>query len=308
MQYLLEEDRPDFVTWQTLESDLGLTRTEAEADISLINLVNFGGGTSVIYAENTADGVRVTRDPMADVFSQPAQLSPLMVRALSLAFDLLGDGAAIDSSGSLASARRKIIQLADGIPAKPPIIVDEVGWLSPAVFELLSLCVQNHCLVEIEYFTPAKGKLTKRKVEPYLLFRTGEGWYLEAFCLLAGEQRTFRLEFIREVTPTSEVFIPRAGADLASRRAGRPLASNSAQWASVVFAPRWITYLEDRGISYDMLQDGWLRARLPYFAEEWLVREVLRFLGEAVLSEPESVRHHIREVAAGLRELYSTQG
>jgi predicted DNA-binding transcriptional regulator YafY len=57
-----------------------------------------------------------------------------------------------------------------------------------------------------------------------------------------------------------------------------------------------------------MLQDGWLRARLPYFAEEWLVREVLRFLGEAVLSEPESVRHHIREVAAGLRELYSTQG
>jgi predicted DNA-binding transcriptional regulator YafY len=84
LSYLLDERRPELVTWQALHSDLGLTRAEVEEDLGLINLVNFGGGTYALTAEAVDEGVEVVREIMADVFSQPARLSPAMWETLSL--------------------------------------------------------------------------------------------------------------------------------------------------------------------------------------------------------------------------------
>ena len=108
LQYLVDENRPALVTWETLKADLGLSRSEVETDLSLINLVNFGGGTYVLMAESGDEGVRVVRDVMADTFAQAARLSPVMARALLLALDLLGDTFALDGLESLGSVREKV--------------------------------------------------------------------------------------------------------------------------------------------------------------------------------------------------------
>ena len=115
----MEPERPVLIPWEVVEHDLGLSRDEIEADLSLINLVNFGGGTYALMAEAERGGIRVTPDVMADTFSRPARLSPLMARALLLALDLLGNAFTAPGLESLAPVRQKIGALVGATPVRP---------------------------------------------------------------------------------------------------------------------------------------------------------------------------------------------
>ena len=298
LHYLVDDSRPDVVTWQALGQDLGLSRAEVEADLSLINLVNFGGGTYALTAEGGPDGVSVVRDVMADTFSQPARLSPLMARALLLALDLLGDTFALEGLESLALVREKVRALVGADRTGGTIIVDEVLLPDPEIVDVLNRAIRDRSVVAIEYFTTSVGELGQRLVEPYLLFRSADGWYLEAFCLKAMGQRTFKLERIRTARPTGSVFTPRPEVDLVRRRTGQAFSpEDGATWATVHFAPRWRTYLAEHGTEGVLLHDGSLEARIPYLDERWMAQEIVRYLGDAVLVSPASARQTVYALA-----------
>jgi proteasome accessory factor BC len=302
--YLLNEQCPGIVSWQVLKDDLGLTRAEAEADIALINLVNFGGGTYALTAEASSEGIAVVPDVMADAFSHPARLSPVMARALLLALDLLGDTLAVDSLESLARIREKV-QLLAGPAAKTGIIADEVLAPDSLVVETLNQAIRDHLLVELEYYTSTRQELSFRLVEPYLLFHSSEGWYLEAYCLSVGAQRTFKLERIKTASATNRSFSPRSAVDLSLPRAGRAVPETVATCATVGFRARWAGHIEDRVIDCRALPDGSLEARIPYLDERWLVQEIIRYLGDAVLQQPVSVRSAVAAAARALAGRYA---
>jgi predicted DNA-binding transcriptional regulator YafY len=304
MQYLLDERHPCPIPWETIQKDLSLTRKEIENDLDLLNLVNFGGGTYSVMAEARANGVHVTPEAMADTFARPARLSPLMTRALILALDLLGEAIA-DGSDTLASVRDKVLALAAAPSDTPDVLVEDVARVAPGLLKTLNRCVDECRLVDIEYFTPTKGRVTTRRVEPYLVFRADDSWYLEAFCLKAGGQRTFRLEFLRSATPTDRFFERRPEVDLTARTSETPLRpTGTVEWATVHFKPRWRHFLDDRGTPYDVLSDGSLRGRIAYLDESWIARETIRFLGDAVVEHPETVRSLITTLTGGLLGRY----
>ena len=73
----------------------------------MLNVVNFGGGSYVLYAEIRRDGeIEVDPEPYGDNFARPARLLPLEAKALVAAIDLIGEHL---PEGSLASAREKIV-------------------------------------------------------------------------------------------------------------------------------------------------------------------------------------------------------
>jgi predicted DNA-binding transcriptional regulator YafY len=307
LSYLLDEARPELVSWQALETDLGMTRGEVEEDLALINLVNFGGGTYALTAEALDEGVEVVREIMADAFSKPARLSPAMAKALLLALDLVGDTFAVEGLESLATVRAKVDRLVGEGHPQPTVIVDEVMPPDPRIVAALNSAIRDHTLVEIKYFTTTRQELGERLVEPYLLFHCPDGWYLEAFCLRAGAQRTFKLERICEARPTGEVFAPRAEMDLGRRRTGEVPAAGATTWATIVFHPRWRTNLEERGTKCTPRADGRLEALVPYMDETWIVQEVVRYLGDAVLESPASARGRIRDTALALARRYEAE-
>ena len=55
---------------------LNLSDSELRDDIELLNVVNFGGGTYVLYAEMQGDEIEVDSEPYGDNFSRPARLLP----------------------------------------------------------------------------------------------------------------------------------------------------------------------------------------------------------------------------------------
>ena len=87
---------------------LQLSEEELREDVNVLNVVNFGGGSYVLYAEiNEDEGeIEVDPEPYSDNFDRPARLLPVEAKALVAAIDLIGEHI---PEGSLTSAREKIV-------------------------------------------------------------------------------------------------------------------------------------------------------------------------------------------------------
>src|SRR5919204_365298 len=67
---------------------LKMSPQELREDISVLNVVNFGGGAYVIYAEVLPSGeIEVDPEPYSDTFDRPARLLPIEAKALVAAID-----------------------------------------------------------------------------------------------------------------------------------------------------------------------------------------------------------------------------
>ena len=93
--------------WRRAER-LQISDEELREDIGVLNVVNFGGGSYVLYAEiDEEDGeIEVDPEPYSDNFARPARLLPVEAKALVAAIDLIGEHM---PQGSLTSAREKIV-------------------------------------------------------------------------------------------------------------------------------------------------------------------------------------------------------
>ena len=81
---------------------------ELEEHLSLLNLVNFGGGCYTVYAELRDDEVHVDKELWGDTFRLPPRLTPLEARAIRLALEYVGPMIAADAHTPLARVRRKL--------------------------------------------------------------------------------------------------------------------------------------------------------------------------------------------------------
>ena len=109
------------------------------------------------------------------------------------------------------------------------------------------------------------------------------------------EMRHFRLDRIRRAHVTDEVFEPRPEVDPGAEvegwmRTGEVQASRAARvWISPERA-RWAR--EQRRV-VDELVDGSIVVELSFAGTDWLVREVLKEAGDAVVLEPEDAREAV---------------
>src|SRR6185312_9765104 len=103
-----------------LRKRLELTEEELREDVELLNVVNFGGGTYVLYAEIKGDVITVDSEPYGDSFARPARLLPLEAKALVAAIDLVGDYL---PQTRLDSARDKIVEALGHDPAREGLAI-----------------------------------------------------------------------------------------------------------------------------------------------------------------------------------------
>jgi proteasome accessory factor BC len=282
---------------QQVRESLQVTDTELREDIDVLNVVNFGGGSYVLYAELHGDEIEVDPEPYGDNFAKPARLLPLEAKALVAAIDLLGDHI---PEGSLASAREKIVAALGRDPATEGLQITTATGDDSEVAQVVSRAIAEGRLLEIEYYKENEDEFTKRRVEPYLLLNGQEGWYVHAFDPERDAPRSFRLDRIRTATMTSDEFEPRPGIEPDTRgwpRTGEVPASRAARvWISPERA-RWAR--EDRRV-VEELRDGAVIADVHYAGDDWLVREVLKEAGDAAVLEPDEARLAVLDAAEQL--------
>src|SRR3954447_24551337 len=195
---------------QVLEN-LQITETELREDIDVLNVVNFGGGSYVLYAEVSGDTIEVDPEPYGDNFAKPARLLPLEAKALVAAIDLLGDH--IPGAASLGSAREKIVAALGRDPAADGLQITTASGDDSEVAQVLSRAITEHRVLEVEYYKENEDEFSDRRVEPYMLMNGQEGWYVHLVDLRDDRSKDFRLDRIKSVTMTDETFEPRQGVE-----------------------------------------------------------------------------------------------
>ena len=119
-----------------LQERLQISDRELREDIDVLNVVSFGGGTYVLYAEVTEDGhVEVDPEPYADNFARPARLLPVEAKALVAAIDLIGEHL---PEGALTSAREKIVAALGEDPTERGLQVASTGGDDSAIARVVS--------------------------------------------------------------------------------------------------------------------------------------------------------------------------
>ena len=290
------EEREGTLEADSLAERFSIPREELQEHLSLLNLVNFGGGCYTVYAEVDEDAgtVRVDKELYGDVFRRPPKLTPLEARAIRLAIEYVGPTIAAEAHTPLQRVRRKLeetfgqFELAQ--TPEPRVSGDEEDLV-----RTLSRGADKRRLVEIEYLKEGEESPATRVVEPYSFERELPVWRVHTWDRTVDGPRTYRLDRMRSARVTDERFDRREGFD--------PNYLFEPHVAVVWHSPEVARWKVERGAR--SLTDRSAVSELPFKTEEWLLSEVLADRGESVVLEPASMR---RTIARRARELQRELG
>jgi predicted DNA-binding transcriptional regulator YafY len=275
-----------------LRQRLELTDEELREDVELLNVVNFGGGTYVLYAEFLGDEIEVDSEPYGDNFARPARLLPLEAKALVAAIDLFGDHL---PQSDLQKARAKIVKALGHDPSEEGLEIASAGSGDAAVARMINDAIAGSRVLEIKYYKENEDQFTDREVEPYRLQNGPEGWYVASYDLNRGGIRHFKLDRIKEANLADRSFEPRPEAEELAGLEGWMTHGEvgTAEVARVWVSPERARWLREERTVVEELADGAVVVELPYAGKPWLVREILRGAGDLVVLEPEDAREAI---------------
>jgi proteasome accessory factor C len=279
---------------------LQISEQELEEDIGVLNVVNFGAGSYVLYAEVQEDGmIEVDPEAYGDSFARPARLLPVEAKALVAAIDLIGEHI---PEGSLASVREKVVGALGEDPIREGLQVATSGGDDSQVAGIVSRAIAGQRLLAIDYFKENEGEFSQRTVEPYALINGREGWYVATYDPAKEAVRHFRLDRIKAATVTDEHFEPRAEVNPAADVDGWPRTGEvpASRRARLWISPERARWAREERTVVEELEDGALIVELSFAGVAWLVREVLKEAGDAAVLEPEDAREAVRTAAAHL--------
>ena len=274
---------------QDLVERFHIPQESLEEHLSLLNLVNFGGGCYAVYAQLDGDTVHVEKELFGDTFRSPPRLTPLEARAIRLALEFVGPMIAADAHTPLERVRRKLEETFGAFELaqtpEPSVRADEESLVST-----LTQGIRERRLVELEYLKEGEDTPSQRLVEPYAIERRLPFWYVHTWDRTSDGERSFRLDRMRKAKLARKTFQPREGFEPQRLRDAR----RARIWYSRAIA-RWKV---ERGAR--PLEDGAAVLDAAVGSPEWLVGEILSDRGEAVVLEPEDLRAQVAERAVAL--------
>ena len=278
---------------------LQLTEAELREDLNVLNVVNFGGGSYVLYAEIDGDEIEVDPEPYSDNFARPARLLPVEAKALVAAIDLIGEHI---PEGSLTSAREKIVAALGEDPSASGLQIASAAGDDSEIAAVVSQAIASRRLLGLEYYKANEDEFSERTVEPYALMNGREGWYVASFDPARDAMRHFRLDRIKSARVLDAPYVPRPEVDPAADLDGWPRTGEvpASRTARVWVAPERARWAREEHRVASELADGAVIVELSFAGTDWLVREVLKEAGDAAVLEPADAR---RAVLAAVERL-----
>jgi len=279
-----------------LAERFSIPQDELHEQLSMLNLVNFGGGCYTVYAviDEETGRVRIDKELYGDVFRRPPKLTPLEARAIRLAIDYVGPTIAAEANTPLERVRRKLEETFGQFElAQTP--APRIALAEEDLVKSLSIGAEHRRLVEIEYLKEGEEDPAIRLVEPYTIERELPFWRVHTWDRTVDGPRTYRLDRMRSARITDETFESRDGFD--------PNYLTEPQTARLWHSPAIARWKLERGAR--SLTDRSALSELTFKTEEWLLSELLADRGETVVLEPDGLR---AAVAARAKELQRELG
>ena len=286
--YVVEHGGADLTE---IQERFGYTESELTRDLGTIFVCGLPGYGPGDLMEAYIDEDEVVIDA-AEFFSKAPRLTA------TEALGLLASGMTALSSGAgspdLESAVEKLTQRL--IPdAEKTLAIDVVGD-SPHLGALRSAASERNA-VEIEYWSVGKDEITHRVLEPWRVFTTMGRWYVVGLDRYSDEQRTFRVDRIREMAVTDEKF--EAPSSLPDPHVGYTPRPDDVT-CEIELSPRARWVLEYYPV--EVLDDSPQQTRILFHAPEAGIpaRLLLRLGPDARLVSGEEVATKVRSIGAAV--------
>lgn len=218
--------------------------------------------------------------------------------------------AAFDAGGLLAEhvgpLRQRLLGMlesatdsADEIARRIRILSAAARYYAPQHFQHIAAALMERRRLSIEYVARSNGDTSQRKISPQRLTHYRDNWYLEAWCHLRDELRSFAVDAIQSVkTADGEVLnIPESELDAALGAGYGIFAGAEVQWATLLFTPeraRWVAaehwHPEQQG---SFLDDGSYQLRLPYSNDPELIMDILKYGPDCEVVGPVGLREKV---------------
>jgi proteasome accessory factor C len=226
---------------------------------------------------------------MADHFSRPLRLSRSEALALTLRSAELLATPGFPEAPALAGALRKLREALGPETAGSDDAIETAEAGRPAEhLERLRAAAREYERITIEYFAGSTAAWSTRDIEPEEVFSAMGNWYVAAWDRGADDERLFRADRIRTVTPTGIGFEPR-GLEGAGRALFTPTGDEVPVRMRLGPGARWIAeyYVTEHAVE---LEDGSLEVTLPSARLGWVAGLLLRVGSDAeVIAPPEAV-------------------
>lgn len=177
------------------------------------------------------------------------------------------------------------------------------GGIDRALFDLLREAILNHIPISFDYYS-AEGEATSRTIEPVRLSFKGMAWYIQGWCRLREDFRTFKLNRMDAVELVEgEHFIPHELPPLPDQIA---LGTNMTS-VVVRFAPEiaYRVYDEFDRARIAPQPDGSLIVHTDWPPGLWGVSYLLSYGSTAEVIQPEALRRALAQEAQKIAAQYA---
>lgn len=200
-----------------------------------------------------------------------------------------------------------MVNKSDYVPAGNEIIIDFSSWnkndqLKTRIQDIKK-AINKRNIIEFTYYS--NEKLTKRKVEPYVIVFKEANWYLYAYCLERKDFRLFKLRRMSDLKITDAAFDAR-DFSLDNLNLEQEFDSNKSLSIVAMFDKTMVNVVNDIfGFNnYEIAMDGRLKVTFNMALNGWLYGFILGFGDKIEVLEPIELRDMIRSMAENICRIY----
>ncbi len=311
---LLKERR--IVSFADFERELGMSPASVKRDLAYMR----DRFNAPIEYDREANGYRFGEPRTGPRYELPGLwFNASEVLALLTTLRMLGDVQPGMLDGQIEPLRKRLREILgsgdhswEEVEKRIRIFQPERRAGDPAHFGIAATAVLRRTKLWIRHYNRKKDEETEREVSPQRLVHYRDNWYLDAWCHLRNDLRSFAVDAIRQARLLEARAKEIADAELDQHLgAGYGIfAGKNVEWATLRFtagAARWASarswHPNQRARSE---QDGTYVLELPYSEMPELVMEILKFGPDVEVLAPAELRERVAQSLAQAAQRYSS--
>ncbi len=313
---LLKERK--LVSFAAFEKELGMSRASVKRDLEYMR----SRFNAPIEYDREANGYRFGAPRSGPRYELPGLwFNASEVLALLTTLRMLGDLQPGMLDGQIEPLRERLRSILGSgdhswqeVEKRIRIFQPERREASTMHFSAIAAAVLKRTRLWIRHYNRKEDRETEREVSPQRLVHYRDNWYLDAWCHLRNDLRSFAVDAIRDVAlrDARAKEIPAAELDEHLGAGYGIFAGKDVQWATLKFTPeaaRWVSAQQWHPKQRVRVEkDGSYFLEVPYSEDRELVMEILKFGADVEVLSPPELRKRVREALVAAAKGYGNSG
>jgi predicted DNA-binding transcriptional regulator YafY len=181
-------------------------------------------------------------------------------------------------------------------------------------FQVVGSSLLRHKRMVIDYMARSNNEFTTREISPQRLVYYRDNWYLDAWCHVKNDLRSFSVDSIKRAE-----ILEKKAETISEKKLNEVLGSGygifsgtNIKWATLLFSAeraKWVASEKwHPSQKSKFLKDGSFELKIPYTLEHELIMDIMKYGQDVIVMEPEDLKRTIQIKHQQAADIYNEQG